>query len=330
MLLEKRNYYKPFIYPWAYELWQQHEKMHWLPQEVNLLNDVNDWHKRTSDDERELLTRLFRFFTQADVDVASGYTKLLLPRFWHPEIVMMLSSFAAREAIHMAAYSHLIDTLGIPEREYAAFTRYEAMCEKHDYVADYLRSDDVAQLALGLAVFSAFTEGVQLFSSFAILLHFSRTDDAIPQHKRGRYTGMGQIVSWSVRDESVHVEGNIKLFRQLMQENPGVWTDGFRGQVYQACRDMVDLEDAFVDLMFDGVRLDGLTADDVKRYVRFVADKRLMQLGLKQNWGIECHPISWMDIMLSAVEHANFFEVRATEYTKGGLTGTWKDVWGCA
>ena len=132
-LTKSRNYYKPFSYPWAYDAFMASEQMHWLWTEVPMIEDIKDWKNVLTDGERDFLTKVFRFFTQGDIDVSSAYVNTYLPFFPTPEIRMMLSSFAAREAVHIAAYSHLIETIGMPETVYNEFLQYEAMAEKHDF-----------------------------------------------------------------------------------------------------------------------------------------------------------------------------------------------------
>ena len=123
MLLTERHYYKPFNYPWAYEAYKTQQHMHWLPDEVNLADDLKDFRERLTPDNRQLLTNIFRFFTQADVDVACGYATHYLPTFKQPEVRMMLSAFANMEAVHQEAYSLLLETLGYDDSEYQKFTQ---------------------------------------------------------------------------------------------------------------------------------------------------------------------------------------------------------------
>lgn len=330
-LFTPRTTYKPFDHPWAFEYYQLSEKMHWLPQEVQLQKDVRDWSKATPE-ERNFITQIFRFFTQGDTDVAAGYYDKFIPLFQKPELRMMMGSFAAREAVHMEAYSLLLDTLGLPEAEYSAFMEYEEMAKKHQYLDRVhpeleLSRDGIVdgfllkETARTLAVYPAFTEGLQLFSSFIMLLSFTRPEAG------GRFTGMGEIIEWSIKDESLHVEGMLKLFEEFIHENPTIWTDDFRGELYQIARDMVALEDAFVDLAFAMGGIPALSADEVKQYVRYLADRRLLQLGLKPNYGVRSNPLPWVDEVLNSVVHTNFFEGRATEYAKGALTGSWDEVW---
>lgn len=172
-LTDERSYFKPFRYEWAYEAWLKHEQSHWLFTEVPMSEDVKDWSNRLSETEKTFLTHIFRFFTQADLDVAGGYVNNYLPFFPQPEVRMMLLGFAARECIHIGAYSHLIETIGLPETTYSQFLEYEAMRDKHDYFNNFSNRDETT-IAQQIAAFSAFTEGMQLFSSFIMLLNFTR------------------------------------------------------------------------------------------------------------------------------------------------------------
>lgn len=311
-LFSKREYYKPFEYPWAYDYWLKQQQIHWLPEEVPLHDDVKDWNQKLSGEEKNLLTNIFRFFTQADIDVAAGYHAKYIPHLGgHPELKMMMSSFANMESIHIAAYSLLLETIGMPESEYQAFADYKEMVAKHEYLHRFggKSKEDVIK---SIAVYSAFNEGLQLFSSFVILLNFTRFN---------KMKGMGQIIAWSVRDESLHVEGMLKVFRTLVEENPRVWTDDFKKEIYEIAREMVKMEDAFIDLCFKNGGVEGLTPEEVKKYIRYIADRRLLQLGLKPNWKVKDNPLPWLDWVLGGVEHQNFFEGRATEYAKGTVEG---------
>ncbi len=315
-LLDAPHIYKPFHYPWAYEAWQMQQRIHWLPEEVPLADDVKDWKTTLTADERHLLTQIFRFFTQADIEVNNCYMKEYSRVFKPTEVQMMLAAFSNMETIHIAAYSHLLDTLGIPETEYIAFLKYKEMKDKYDYMQQF-GCDTKEGIARTLAAFGAFTEGLQLFASFAILLNFQRF---------GKMKGMGQIVTWSARDESLHTESIIRLYHTFLQENPEVDTDDHRRDLYKICDHIVTLEDAFIDLAFGVGGIEGLTAVDVKRYIRYIGDRRLMQLNLKPIYHINDNPLPWMDSILNGVEHTNFFENRVTEYTKAATTGSWEEA----
>ena len=207
-----------------------------------MAEDVKDWKDRLTKEEQGFLTNIFRFFVQGDVDVAGGYINNYLPYFPQPEVRMMLAGFAAREALHVAAYAHLIETLGMPESTYNEFLEYEAMADKHDYFMDLSAANGTKEsVATNIAAFSAFTEGMQLFSSFIMLLNF-------PRH--GKMKGMGQIVTWSIVDETMHAESMIKLFRTYVEENRNIWNDKLKREIYTIAEKMVELEEKFIELAF--------------------------------------------------------------------------------
>jgi ribonucleoside-diphosphate reductase beta chain len=316
-LTDERNSFKPFHYPWAYDAWLKHEQSHWMHTEVPMIEDVKDWKNKLNDKEKHFLTNILRFFTQGDVDVAGGYVKNYLPYFPQPEVRMMLTGFAAREALHVAAYSHLIETLGMPESTYNEFLQYEEMRAKHDYFLS-IAGQDASTIAQQIAAFSAFTEGMQLFSSFIMLLNF-------PRH--GKMKGMGQIITWSIVDETIHAESMIKLFRTFVEENRDIWKDELKSEIYSIAEKMVELEDKFIDLSFSLGAMEGLDAEDVKRYIRYICDRRLISLGLKGIFKVKKNPLPWVEEMINAPTHTNFFENRATDYAKGALSGDWGDVW---
>lgn len=315
-LQDERDYFKPFHYPWAYDAWLKHEQSHWLHTEVPMLEDVKDWKNNLSTEEKYFLTQIFRFFTQADIDVAGGYVKNYLPEFPQPEVRMMLSSFAAREALHIAAYSHLIESLGMPESTYNEFMEYDVMREKHEYFVKKVNNG--VALPVKLAAISAFTEGLALFASFVMLLNF-------PRH--GKMKGMGQIVTWSIVDETQHAEGVIKLFRTYVEENRQVWNDATKSQIYSVCTKIVELEDQFIDLAYSMGPVKGLRDSELKQYIRYIADRRLISMGMKGIFKVKKNPLPWVEEMINAPTHTNFFENRATDYAKGALSGSWDEVW---
>jgi len=322
ILTDERNCFKPFSYPWAYDAWLKHEQAHWIHLEVPMAEDVKDWKRKLTSGEKEFLTNIFRFFTQGDIDVAGGYVKNYLPYFPQPEVRMMLLGFAAREALHIAAYSHLIETLGLPENTYNQFLEYKEMKEKHDYVLGISDKNGTKEnTARHIAVFSAFTEGMQLFSSFIMLLNF-------PRH--GKMKGMGQIITWSIVDETIHTESMIKLFKTYIQENNEIWNDELKSSIYTIAERMVELEDKFIDLAFGLNQMENLKAEDVKQYIRYIADRRLIALGMKGIFKVKRNPIPWVEEMINAPVHGNFFENRVTDYAKGATSGSWDDVWGRA
>ena len=311
-ITQERTTFKPFKYPWAYDAWLQHEQSHWLHTEVPMSEDVKDY-KKLSKQEQEFLTKILRFFVQGDLDIGSGYHDHYIPVFKQPEVRMMMSGFAGREALHVAAYAHLIETLGLPESTYNEFLEYKEMVEKHDYINNL----SAAPMAEKIAAISAFGEGMQLFSSFVMLLNFARN---------GKLKGLGQIIAWSIVDETQHAEGMIKVYREYVKHNKNESTSD---RIKEIADQMVGLEDQFVDLAFSMVEVEKLTKEEVKQYIRYIADRRLISMGMKGIYKIKKNPLPWVDGMLG-VSHTNFFEQRVTDYSKGATTGTWDDVWGKA
>jgi len=318
-LADDRLTFRPFFYPWCYESWLDHERSHWLHTEVPMIEDVKDWKSKLTPEQKYFLTNIFRFFTQGDLDVAGGYVQHYLPYFRQPEVRMMLLGFAAREAVHVAAYSHLIETLGMPETTYNEFLEYQSMKNKHDYLLGISsRPTSTESLSIQIAAFSAFTEGLQLFSSFIMLLNF-------PRH--GLMKGMGQIVTWSIADETKHCDSMIQLFRTHLEEHESLWTDKLKSQIYTIAEKMVELEDQFIDLSFKMGSMENLTSDQVKEYIRYIADRRLISMSLKGIFKVKKNPLPWVEGILNAPGHSNFFEQRSTDYAKGSLLGSWDEVW---
>ena len=311
-LMTPSHSYKPFRYPWAHDFWKRQQQIHWMPEEVPLGEDCKDWANNLTDSERNLLTQIFRFFTQSDVEVNDNYMERYSRVFKPTEIKMMLAAFSNIETIHIAAYALLLETIGMPDSEFTAFLEYDEMAAKHDYMQKFT-VDNPAEIARTIAMFGGFTEGLQLFASFAMLLNFPR---------QNKMKGMGQIVSWSVRDESLHCEGMIKLFHTFCEETQCL-TQSVKDDIVDCAKTVVDMEDKFIDLAFEMGPINGMTPKDIQSYIRYIADWRLGQLGLDPVYNIKEHPIPWLEEILNGVEHANFFEARSTEYSKNATTGEW-------
>jgi len=211
----------------------------------------------------------------------------------------------------------------MPKTEFEAFRDYDAMRAKADYMHTF-GVDTVGDVARTLAMLGAFTEGMALFASFAMLLNFPRNN---------KMNGMGQIVSWSVRDESLHCEGIVRLFHEWNAET-GALTPAVRDDILDVAKTMVRLEEGFVDLAFELGDIEGMRPAGIKAYVHYIADWRLTQLRLPTAFGyfeatesgyrqLRSHPLPSLVEILNGVEHANFFEQRATEYSKGASRGNW-------
>lgn len=313
-LIEPSLTYKPFKYPWAVEYATEHEKLHWGEWEAKLQDDLTQWKTKLSEQEINHITQILRLFTQSDVAVGTNYLEHYIPKFKNNEIRAMLSSFANREFVHQRSYALLNDTLGLPEEEFSAFADYEQMQEKLEFMAD-IDTTSYAGLAQAVAR-SAINEGMSLFSAFVMLINYTRF---------GKMRGMGEIVQWSIRDETMHAEGMTKLFRVFCEEHPRIVNDGFKEQIYGMVREAVALEDKVIDLAYEMGPIEGLTAEEVKEYIRYIADRRLIQLGLKGNYGVKENPLEWLEPLISSTSHDNFFETVVTEYNADGLDG---DDWG--
>jgi ribonucleoside-diphosphate reductase beta chain len=315
-LTQERLAYKPLEYPWAIEAFKKQHAMHWLPDEAPLGDDIIDFNTKLTPAEKHLLTQIFRFFTQSDIEVNNCYHSHYSKIFKPVEIKMMLGAFADFEGIHILAYSHLLDTLKLPEIEYSAFLGYKQMRDKHDFMNSF-NMDSPLSIAETLAGFGAFTEGVSLFASFAILMNFPRFN---------RLKGMGDIIAWSIRDESLHCESIIKLFHTWVLEHPEINRHELKMRIVKIAQQTIIHEDAFIDLAFELGPVQGLSSEEVKRYIRYVANIRMKQLGYDPIYDIDVNPLPFMTEMVNIPEFANFFESRSTEYSKGQTQGEWEDM----
>ena len=316
-LLQFSETYKPFHYPWAVDITTRHEKAHWIEDEIDLSEDVTDWKMgKMTPVEKEYVTNILRLFTQSDVAVGQNYYDQFIPKFKNNEVRNMLGSFAGREGIHQRAYALLNETLGLSDAEYHAFLEYTEMADKIDFM---MEADTSTVRGLGLSVAkSVFNEGVALFASFVMLLNFQRF---------GKMKGMGKVVEWSIRDESIHVEGNSKLFKAYCAEHPRIVDEEFKKDIYEIARQAVKLEDKFVDLAYKMGAVEGMEASEVKQYIRYITDRRLLQLGLKTNFKVKENPLPWLEWVLNGADHTNFFENRVTEYEVAGLKGGWEEAY---
>ena len=314
-VLETSKTYKPFKYAWAVDYAVSHEKLHWGEWEAKLQDDVAQWKSgKLSPNEKNHITQILRLFTQSDVAVGTNYLEHYIPKFKNNEIRAMLTSFANREFVHQRSYALLNDTLGLPEEEFQTFLEYKQMAEKVEFMQDI---DTSSQTGLAKAVArSAINEGMSLFSAFVMLINYSRF---------GKMKGMSEIVQWSIRDESMHCEGMTRLFRTFCEEHPRIVNDEFKKDIYSMVRTAVKLEDKVIDLAYEMGDLEGLSSEEVKQYIRYIADRRLLQLGLKPNYKTKENPLVWLEPLISTSSHDNFFETVVTEYNASGLDG---DDWG--
>lgn len=311
MLLEARTTYRPFLYPQATEWHLAQQQAHWLWTGIGMAKDISDFRSNLNEAEKHAIITILKLFTQTEINVEEYWSAKVSKWFPHPEIQQMTASFAAFEAIHISSYDYLNQSLGISD--YDGFLLDPVMKNKIDKLNSVLQDEkDIHAIARSLAVFSAFTEGVNLFSSFAVLMNFGRFN---------KMQGVGQIVAYSSRDETLHSQAGCWLFRQLISEYPEIWTDEFKKTIYQAARDSVELEDAYIDRVFEKGDLPGLTSKQLKTFIRFRADTKLQDLGLKRNWknidmDIVRSVTEWFDMLAAGNEQADFFFLRPTAYSK--------------
>lgn len=311
-LLDKRLTYSPFLYQRAFDTFLKQQQAHWLATEISLNQDVLDWETKLTPSEKAVIGGILKGFTQAEVVVNDYWSNRVAKWFRHPEIMMAATTIASFEAIHQHAYSLLDETLGF--NDYASYIAEPTVKAKLDRLIE-LPAKTKEDKALSLAVFSAFTEGVSLFSSFAVLLHFSRFN---------KLKGMSQIVTYSIKDESLHADFGCYLFRTLIEENQSLWTDELKRQIYQAARDTVELEDNFIDKVFENGAIENLNKEDLKVFIRNRANMQLGKLGLKQNWkNVDKEALKrleWFDILSSGERLDDFFYVKSASYSKNVIT----------
>lgn len=311
-LTEFSQTYKPFKYPWAMDYADKHETIHWIQQELELQDDIAQWKTGIlTPQHKSFITQILRLFTQTDVQVGQNYCDFFIPVFKNNEIRCMLLAYAAREGIHQRAYALLNETLGLPDDEFTAFLEFEEMARKAQFLSEN-ESGSEQDIAKSLAK-TVVGEGVLLFSAFIMLLAFKR---------KGMMMGMSTAVEWSIRDETEHVFGMSDLFIEYCRENPQVLTDEFKHSVYSMFREGIELEDKFIDLAYENGSPPDLHKEEVKQYIRYIADRRLLGIGFKPNWGIKENPLPWVEEILGN-QLTNFFEKRVSDYSVGTLTGEW-------
>ena len=316
MLTEVRNYYKPFEYQTAFEFYKDQHRAHWLADEIPLASDLNDWKLKLSSTEKNLIGNILKSFAQTEVHVNDYWSSKVSQWFPKPEIVAMTSTFGAFEAIHAEAYARLNEELGLDD--FKAFMEDETAKNKIERLLE-TKSETIEEKAQSLAIFSAFTEGVNLFSSFAILMSFQL---------RNLMKGTGQIVAWSVRDESLHSKAGCWLFRTLLEENPSLNTPQLRNSIIEACELSVQLEFDFIDKAFEMGDVEGISKDQLKNFIKQRANEKMTELGYTIIYN-DVNPnllkqIEWFGHLTGGVEHQDFFSQRPTSYAKS--TADWSDL----
>ena len=316
MITEPRNYYKPFEYQQAFDFYKDQHRVHWLADEVPLASDLNDWKLKLSEPEKNLIGNILKSFAQTEVHVNDYWSTKVSVWFPKPEIQAMARVFADFESIHAEAYARLNEALDLDD--FRAFLEDEVSKAKIDRLVE-TPGETLEDKAVSLAIFSAFTEGVNLFSSFAILMSFQL---------RNLMKGTGQIVEWSVRDESLHSKAGCWLFRTLLEEQPELNTEELRDKIIEACNLSVQLEFDFIDKAFEMGDIEGLNKEQLKNYIKARANEKMIELGYKAIYN-DIDPnllkqIEWFGHLTSGKTHQDFFAGRVTSYAKS--TADWDDL----
>jgi ribonucleoside-diphosphate reductase beta chain len=316
MITEPRNFYKPFEYQTAFDFYKDQHRAHWLADEVPLSSDLNDWKLKLNESEKNLIGNILKSFAQTEVHVNDYWSTKVSLWFPKPEVQAMARVFADFESIHAEAYARLNEELGLDD--FQAFLEDEEAKAKIDRLVE-TPGETLHEKALSLAIFSAFTEGVNLFSSFAILMSFQL---------RNLMKGTGQIVEWSVRDESLHSKAGCWLFRTLVSENPELDNSEMMKGIYEACETSVNLEFNFIDKAFEMGDIEGLSKEQLKNFIKARANEKLNELGYSPLYN-DVEPnmlrqMEWFNHLTSGKTHQDFFANRVTDYSKS--TADWSDL----
>lgn len=313
-ITKERMVYKPFEYPEAHDFWLKQHQAHWLHTEVPMMSDVNDWKQNLTETEKNIIGSILKGFAQTETVVNDYWTNLVTSWFKKPEIIKMAVTFGAFETIHAEAYSLLNEELGLDN--FDEFLEDKATMAKIQGLMD-VRDSHTGEVnwhkrAKSLAIFSAFTEGVNLFSSFAILLSFKL---------QNKLKGVGQIVEWSIRDESLHSEAGCWLFRTLLEEKSELNTPELKEDIKQAALLSLKLELDFIDKVYEMGDLDGCSKYDLVSFIKYRVNTKMQDLGYESIVnGIDDASIKrmkWFDSLSAGKQHTDFFASRVTNYSKG-------------
>ncbi len=326
-LFKERIEYKPFEFPEYYnEGWLPQAQAFWLHTEIPMQSDIKDWKEHLLIHEKNLVGNILLGFSQTECAVSDYWTTMVTNWFPKHEIKQMAMMFGANETIHATAYSYLNETLGL--EDFKAFLHEPTIAEKFEYLTnvdgDY-NHDDLAtnakarrQVARSLAIFSAFAEGVSLYSSFAVLYSFQL---------RNLLKGIGQQMKWSVRDESLHSKMGCRLFRHMCEEYPELLSE-VKSEIIHAAELMVQMEHAFIDKIFEMGDLENMKAKDLKNFIYRRANEKLVELGYSNHFEYDhdsANELNWFYHLTGGVEHSDFFAIRPTAYSKVGEDEVWDE-----
>jgi ribonucleoside-diphosphate reductase beta chain len=320
-LFDERLAYKPFDYPEYYtEGWLKQAQAFWLHTEISMQSDIKDWNEKLDKKEKNLVGNILLGFAQTECAVSDYWTQKVVSWFPKHEIKQMAMMFGSQETVHAVAYSYLNETLKL--EDYEAFLHEPATARRFDNLVAY---DGTSSVGIGtsLAIFSAFAEGVSLYSAFAVLYSFQL---------RNLLKGIGQQMKWSVRDESLHSKMGCQLFRQMCQEDDTL-LEACRHNVTEAASTMIKLEESYIDKMFEMGDIEGIKANDLKQFIRKRTNEKLAELGyidLGSYFSYDTKAASnldWFYHLTGGVTHTDFFAIRPTDYSKAGENEDYEDIW---
>ena len=322
-ITEERIVYKPFEYPEAFDFYLKQQQAHWIWTEVPMMADVTDWKQNLSETEKNIIGSILKGFAQTETVVNDYWSNLVTKWFRKPEIIAMGVCFANMETIHAETYSLLNEELGLDD--FSEFLEDETTMAKIENLMSVRDSHDGEPdwnaRAKSLAIFSAFTEGVNLFSSFAILLSFKL---------QNKLKGVGQIVEWSIRDESLHSNAGCWLFKTLLEENPKINTPELKAEIEEAALLSLKLELDFIDKVYEMGDLDGCPKYDLVSFIKHRVNTKMGDLGYGAVVnGIDESAVKrmkWFDSLSAGKQHTDFFANRVTNYSKGAQNWDANDI----
>ena len=316
------NQLVPFKYDWAWQKYLDGCANHWMPQEINMTADVATWKRSDglSADERRIVLRSLGYFSTADSLVANNLILAIYRHITNPECRQYLLRQAFEEAIHTPAYQYCIESLGMDEGE--VFNMYRevpsvakkaawSLSHTHDLSDPHFHTGTLAAdqtLLRNLIGFYAVTEGIFFYCGFTQILSMGR---------RNKMTGVAEQFQYILRDESMHLNFGIDVINQIKLENPQLWTEEFKQEAIQMILEGTQIEIEYArDTMPRGVL--GMNAAMMEEYLQFIANRRLSQLGLPEQFSGATNPFPWMSEIMDLRKEKNFFETRVTEYQVGG------------
>ena len=320
-LFDQRIAYKPFEYPEYYtEGWLKQAQAFWLHTEIPMSGDVKDWNEKLTKAEKNLVGNILLGFAQTECAVSDYWTQKVVSWFPKHEIQQMAMMFGSQETIHAVAYSYLNETLGLEDFE--AFLHEPATAERFDNLVSYSGSDPV-EIGRSLAIFSAFAEGVSLYSAFAVLYSFQL---------RNLLKGVGQQMKWSVRDESLHSRMGCRLYRHMCEEKDFV-KDTCKPHIVEAAHVMHDAEMKYIDKMFEAGDIEGLKSYDLKQFIKKRLNEKLVELGYTElskefDYNKEAaKKLDWFYHLTGGHTHTDFFAIRPTDYSKANEGEDFENIW---